>query len=316
MKKNAKRCNGVLPIQKKCLTLLHEQITVQKTIEIMSQAEVLQILLPPMYNAALRAGAAIMAIHGCRDDYQITLKNDHTPITMADREAHRIIRETLGSTRIPILSEEGREMLYDERRNWELYFLVDPLDGTTEFIEGYNEFTVNIALMSENRCVGAVVYVPYFEKIYLAGEGAGAFMKEGVAVDSAAAFTYEELFAGARQLPLEPMRQHAHFKVAVSRLHCTDETLAHIDTLRAEHPDLEVVMQGSSYKFCMLAEGVVDYYVRTSPTYEWDTAAGELILAEAGGKTRVLGEERQLRYNEVDLRNPWFYCCSKFSNKL
>ena len=285
----------------------------QKTTELMSEQEVLKMLVAPMYNAAVHAGAAIMAIHGCRDDYQITLKSDHSPITLADREAHRVIRETLGSTRIPILSEEGREMRYEERKNWELYWLVDPLDGTTEFIEGYNEFTVNIALMAENRCICAVVYVPYFEKMYLAGRGLGSFLKEGVSPNREAAYTYEEILGGCRRLPLSDERLHPNFKVAVSRLHCTDETLAHIDTLREKHPDLEVVMQGSSYKFCMLAEGTVDYYVRTSPTYEWDTAAGELILDEAGGCTRVLGEERLLRYNEEELRNPWFYCRSKFS---
>lgn len=283
-----------------------------KTSYLMSEKEVLEMLLPAMCNAALRAGAAIMTIHGHKDDYEITLKNDHTPITLADRKAHQAIREALGSTRIPILSEEGREMRYEERRNWELYWLVDPLDGTAEFIEGYNEFTVNIALMENNRCIGAVIYVPYLEKMYLAGLGAGACLKEGMEPDAEAHITYEELVTGCRPLPLSDDRPYGHPRVAVSRLHCTDETLAHIDTLRAAHPDLEVVMQGSSYKFCMLAEGTIDYYVRTSNTYEWDTAAGELILAEAGGETRVLGEERVLRYNEENLSNPWFYCRSKF----
>ncbi len=285
-----------------------------KTSSLMSNKEVLEMLLPAMCNAALRAGAAIMTVHGHKDDYEITLKNDHTPITLADRKAHQVIRESLGATRIPILSEEGREMRYEERRNWELYWLVDPLDGTTEFIEGYNEFTVNIALMENNRCIGAVVYVPYFEKLYLAGLGAGAYVKEQVAPDAEAKLTYAELVEGGRPLPLVERPPHDHLRVAVSRLHCNDATLAHIDTLRKAHPDLEVVMQGSSYKFCMLAEGVVDYYVRTSQTYEWDTAAGELILAEAGGVTRVLDEDRPLRYNEEDLRNPWFSCQSKFAS--
>lgn len=288
-------------------------MNVSKTIETMSDKEVLQMLLPAMYNAAVRAGAAIMTIHGHRDDYQIALKEDHTPITLADRQAHRIIRETLGSTRIPILSEEGREMCFDERRNWELYWLVDPLDGTAEFIEGYNEFTVNIALMENNRCIAAIIYVPYLEKAYLAGRGAGAFLKEGVIPESEANYGYEAILSSCRSLPLTAERPHQGLRVAVSRLHCTEETVSHIDTLRLQHPDLEVVMQGSSYKFCLLAEGAIDYYLRTSPTYEWDTAAGELILAEAGGVTRVWGEERELRYNEEDLHNPWFYGRSKFS---
>ena len=232
-------------------------------------------LLPPLFNAAVRAGAAIMQVYKNRDDYDISLKDDKTPITLADRVAHRTIREYLGPTRIPILSEEGREMRYDERRNWELYWLVDPLDGTVEFIKGNNEFTVNIALMENNVCMGAVIYVPYFET--LASEAS-----------------------------------HDHLIVAVSRSHQTVETAERVAALRNVHPDLEVIEQGSSYKFCLLAEGRVDYYVRTTHTYEWDTAAGELILAEAGGQTRSLPDERELRYNEEDLRNPWFYCRSKF----
>lgn len=150
-------------------------------------------LLPPLFNAAVRAGASIMNVYKNLDDYDISLKEDKTPITVADRVAHKTIREYLGTTRIPVLSEEGREMRYEERRNWELYWLVDPLDGTVEFIKGNNEFTVNIALMENNVCMGAVIYVPYFEKMYVAGRGGGAFLKERIAPDAAAAFTYDEI---------------------------------------------------------------------------------------------------------------------------
>lgn len=274
----------------------------------MIDTQINTFLLPAMFNAAVRAGAAIMKIHGHKDDYDITLKSDKTPITMADRSAHRTIREALGHTRIPILSEEGREMRYDERRNWELYWLVDPLDGTAEFIEGYNEFTVNIALMENNCCIAAVIYVPYFEKMYIAGQGRGAFLKQGVKPDADADYSYMQIISDWRPLPLSAEHPERNFRVALSRRHRTEETYAHIDTLRAAHPDLEIVEQGSSYKFCMLAEGTVDYYVRTTHTYEWDTAAGELILAEAGGVTRTLPDEGALRYNEENLHNPWFYC--------
>ena len=268
-------------------------------------------LLPPLFNAAVRAGASIMQVYKNRDDYDISLKSDHTPITVADRLAHKIIREYLGPTRIPVLSEEGREMLYDERRNWELYWLVDPLDGTVEFIKGNNEFTVNIALMENNVCMGAVIYVPYYEKMYVAGRNAGTFLLERVAPDAAADYSYEQIVGGARRLPFaEPSA--GPLRVAVSRSHQTAETHEHIARLRERFPDLEVIEQGSSYKFCMLAEGRADYYVRTTQTYEWDTAAGELILAEAGGSTRTLPDGGALRYNEEDLRNPWFVCRSKF----
>ena len=271
-------------------------------------------LLPPLINAAVRAGASIMNVYKNLDDYDISLKDDKTPITLADRLAHKTIREYLGPTRIPILSEEGREMLYDERRNWELYWLVDPLDGTVEFIKGNNEFTVNIALMENNVCMGAVIYVPYFEKLYIAGRDAGSYVKEHVAPDSGAEYTYDEIVTGWTRLPLEceAVRPHPRLRVAVSRSHQTPETAEHIARLRATHPDLEIVEQGSSYKFCLQAEWRVDYYVRTTHTYEWDTAAGELILAEAGGRTRTLPDDGVLRYNEKDLRNPWFVCRSKY----
>ena len=290
------------------------EVTELKRRATMINDKVRMYLLPPLINAAVRAGASIMNVYKNLDDYDISLKDDKTPITLADRLAHKTIREYLGPTRIPILSEEGREMLYDERRNWELYWLVDPLDGTVEFIKGNNEFTVNIALMENNVCMGAVIYVPYFEKLYIAGRDAGSYVKEHVAPDSGAEYTYDEIVTGWTRLPLEceAVRPHPRLRVAVSRSHQTPETAEHIARLRATHPDLEIVEQGSSYKFCLLAEGRVDYYVRTTHTYEWDTAAGELILAEAGGRTRTLPDDGVLRYNEKDLRNPWFVCRSKY----
>lgn len=286
----------------------------QKRATMINDNSVRQYLLPPLFNAAVRAGAEILKIYKHRDDYGIRLKNDHTPITAADRAAHRTIREYLGPTRIPILSEEGREMSFDERRNWELYWLVDPLDGTVEFIKGNNEFTVNIALMENNICRGAAIYVPYYRKMYLAGRGSGAYLKEGVEPDDAADYTYERIREGLLPLPLAGEAASPHLRVAVSRSHQTPETHAHVERLRADHPDLELIEQGSSYKFCLLAEGRIDYYVRTTHTYEWDTAAGELILAEAGGSTRSLPDGRALRYNEEDLHNPWFVCRSKYCN--
>ncbi len=277
----------------------------------MIDEHVRKYLLPPLFNAAVRAGAAIMKVYKHQDDYDITMKDDRTPITVADRQAHRTIREYLGTTRIPVLSEEGREMRYDERCNWELYWLVDPLDGTVEFIKGNNEFTVNIALMENNICMGAVIYVPYFEKMYIAWRGCGAFLKERVPADAELEYDYERIVTDCRRLPLTDRASDDRFVVAVSRSHQTPETHAHIDALRELRPDLEVVEQGSSYKFCLLAEGKVDYYVRTTQTYEWDTAAGELILSEAGGRTESLPDGRELRYNEPDLHNPWFVCRSK-----
>lgn len=264
-------------------------------------------LLPRAFNAAVKAGAEIMKVYKNSDDYDITVKNDHTPLTVADRLAHNKIKEALGETRIPILSEEGREMLYDERRNWELFWLVDPLDGTVEFIKGNNEFTVNIALMSENVCVGSVVYVPYLHKAYIAEQSLGAYLLVDVEPSADASYTYDDIRAKRRRLPLDGAEPRA-FRIAVSRSHQTDETKACVDRMRETHPDAEIVEQGSSYKFCLLAEGAIDYYPRTTHTYEWDTAAAELILAEAGGVTRSLPDHGALRYNKEDLHNPWFEC--------
>lgn len=286
-----------------------------KTKEIMISDEVRKYLLANIFNAAVRAGAAIMEVYRNRDNYDVKLKSDRTPITLADRMAHRVIKEYLGQTRIPILSEEGREMGYDERRNWELFWLVDPLDGTVEFIKGNNEFTVNIALMEENRCQGAVIYVPYLEKIYLAGRDWGSFVKEHVAPDAEAAYDYDSIVSDWQRLPLHETERDV-LRVAVSRSHQTPETFAMLEQLRQKYGQIEVVEQGSSYKFCMLAEGTVDYYVRTTATYEWDTAAGELILAETGGSTRALPDGGELRYNKEELHNPWFECRAKCCKKI
>ncbi len=269
-----------------------------------------QQLMAKAYNAAVRAGAVILDIYK-REDYHISLKNDQSPLTIADRRAHETIKEYLGSTRIPILSEEGREMLYDERKNWELFWLVDPLDGTKEFINGNNEFTVNIALMSDNEAVAAVVYVPYISRMFMAVKGGGAYVKENVTASADSEADYASIGEGLISLPVatkgnEPMQ------IAISRSHNTPETFAHIDAIRSCVPDLEVVEQGSSYKFCMLAEGTVDYYVRTSNTYEWDTAAGELILSEAGGSTVAIDSGKHLAYNKELLNNPHFVARSKY----
>ena len=264
-----------------------------------------EYLLAQQFNAAVRAGAAIMKIYKSSTDYDVQLKSDNTPITLADRMAHDTIKRALGQTRIPILSEEGRQMLYDERCNWELFWLVDPLDGTMEFIKGNNEFTVNIALMQNNICVSAVIYVPYHKKMYIAERGHGAWLMEGVVPNESANYSHSDIYAEIERLPLA---KHAHnnYRVAVSRSHQTAETHLQIDIQRLEHPDLEVIEQGSSYKFCLLAEGSVDYYVRTTTTSEWDTAAGELILSEAGGTTLSHPDGKPLRYNKESLDNPWF----------
>ena len=278
------------------------------TTETMLSEQIKRFLLPHTFNAAVRAGAAVMRIYEHRDDYDLSkYDGNFRSITAADRAAHEAIKRTLGQTRIPILSEDGREMHYEERCNWELFWLVDPLDGTREFIAGNNEFTINIALMENNVCAAAVIYVPYLHKIYFADRGFGSYVRDRVEPSADAAYTFDEIKQGACRLPLVAER-HAHPLIAISRSHNTPEPFAHVEALRRRYPDAQVIEQGSSYKFCLLAEGRVDYYVRTTHTYEWDTAAGELILAEAGGRLEALADGAAFRYNKRDLQNPWFVC--------
>lgn len=273
-----------------------------------------EYLLPKAYNAALRAGAAILEVYLDGEGTEIDIKSDNTPITEADRRAHKVIREYLSHTRIPLLSEEGRETLYAERKDWDLFWMVDPLDGTKEFLKGNGEFTVNIALMVDYKPYFGVVYVPYKKLIYFSDPDLGSFRVSDIAADPRADHSYEDIIHGVEILPLTGNR-NSPLRIAISRSHNTEETYKHIEKIKKKHPDAEVIEQGSSYKFCLIAEGTVDYYVRTSNTYEWDTAAGEAILANAGGKTAALANNKHLRYNKESLLNPHFYCRSKWFKK-
>lgn len=269
-------------------------------------------LFPKAYNAALRAGAAILEVYGQgSNEFEVTFKSDHSPLTVADSRSHNIIKDYLGRTRVPLLSEEGREMMYQERVGWDLFWIVDPLDGTKEFIKGNGEFTVNIALMYDNKPEIAVMFVPYIGKMYFAMRGCGSYLKESVLTEEDAEYVMGEIMEGALVMPIAK-RANEPLRVAVSRSHNTPETFQAIDKLREKYPDLEVVYQGSSYKFGLIAEGAVDYYLRTTPTMEWDTAAGELILELAGGTTLTYPNGEPLKYNEGSLVNPGFECRSKY----
>ncbi len=276
----------------------------------MISAEQRDFLLPKAYNAALRAGAEILKIYA-GGDYAVEQKSDHTPITLADRRSHDLIKSYLSQTRIPLLSEEGREMLYEERRGWDLFWMVDPLDGTKEFIKGNGEFTVNIALMVDNAPALAVIYVPYINKMYFADRLSGVYRKLDARADAEAELGMEQIMRNAEALPVQ-QAPNDPIRIAVSRSHKTPQTLEHIAEWQQSHPASCIVEQGSSYKFCMLAEGAVEYYPRMTHTYEWDTAAGELILELAGGATCSMGDCQGLKYNKESLQNPHFFCKSKF----
>lgn len=266
-----------------------------------------EYLLPKAYNVALRAGAVINEIYTGEALSTVELKSDMTPITVADRRAHLVIKEYLSHTRIPLLSEEGREMLYSERKDWDLFWMVDPLDGTKEFVKGNGEFTVNIALMVDNIPLFGVIYVPYKRRIYFSDPLLGGFRHIDVAADPSAEYDYDAIFEGAEKLPLK-RNEDASWVVAVSRSHKNADTARRIDEFGRRHKECIIVEQGSSYKLCLLAEGSVDFYPRTSPTNEWDTAAGEAIIRASGGVMRTLSDGTALRYNKESLVNPDFEC--------
>ncbi len=247
-------------------------------------------LLATAIQAALDAGRDIMEIYDDPEaDFGIERKADNSPLTRADKAAHARIMTYLEPTGIPVLSEEGAHLPYDERRTWQRLWIVDPLDGTKEFIKRNGEFTVNIALVEDGAPVMGVIYVPVKKRLYYGIVGQGAEKEE----------------AGAKSaLPL-PAGERA-FTVVASRSHLSAETADFIDNLRREHPDLEIVSSGSSLKICLVAEGRADIYPRHAPTMEWDTAAGDAIARAAGRSVFDALTDEPLRYNKEDLHNPWF----------
>lgn len=278
----------------------------------MLQREQIDYLLTSAYNASVRAGAAILEIYRS-DDYNVNIKSDSTPITLADRQAHNVIKNYLNKTRIPMLSEEGRDLLFEERCNWDLFWLIDPLDGTKEFIKRNGEFTVNIALMVNNKPFLGVIYVPCFNMIYFSDKERGSFRKDNVHPDIEAEFGINNVYEDVKKLPLT-VKPNNPVKIVVSRSHLTPETFNFVEELKEKHGEVEIINSGSSIKFCMVAEGSADYYVRTTATNEWDVAAGDSIVISAGGVTKSISGEETLTYNKEDLSNPHFVCCGKFVN--
>lgn len=275
----------------------------------MIEREQTDFFLVEAYNAAVRAGAKIMEIYTRYDDFFVSLKADSTPITIADKEAHTLIKNHLSVTRIPLLSEEGRDLYYDERRGWDLFWMVDPLDGTEEFIKRNGEFTVNIALMVDNAPFLGVIYIPTTETIYFSDPDRGSFCKTGIKPDIDSVCTISQIFADARRLPVVAER-NTPLKVALSRSHESNQVRDLIRQLQDQVGEVRIVEYGSSLKMCLVAEGAVDCYLRTTPTSEWDTAAGEAIARGAGVRVVALSGE-PLRYNEESLENPPFICLTR-----
>ena len=251
----------------------------------------LEKVLEHLREIAIVAGKEIMAIYDQPELFNTELKGDDSPLTAADRSANTIICEALEKyyPNIPIISEENKEIPYEERKNFEWCWLVDPLDGTKEFVKRNGEFTVNIALLHNEKSIAGVVYAPVTKELYSAGLGFGAF----------------------KQLPnTNPeklqtnsfSKKQKSLKLVSSRSHMNDETKAFVDSFDCP----ELVAKGSSFKFMLIADNEAHIYPRLAPTMEWDTGAAQIILEEAGGSVIDQNTNQPLTYNKESLRNPYF----------
>lgn len=254
-------------------------------------------------DAALCAGEEILSIYNDpASDFEIEKKADNSPLTIADRKAHETIAKYLQETPYPLLSEEGKHLPYAERCTWETLWIVDPLDGTKEFIKRNGEFTVNIALVHNSVPVMGVIYLPVKKELYFAEENLGAYKISGITMR--AETTLEDLMVSAVRLP--DKTGHDKFVIVASRSHLSPETEVYIAEMKQQHSDVELISSGSSIKICLVAEGKADVYPRFAPTMEWDTAAGHAIARAAGMEIYQAGKEEPLQYNKEDLLNPWF----------
>lgn len=240
---------------------------------------------------ARAAGEAIMAIYS--QPFAVEYKRDESPLTAADKGAHEVIVRALArlTPDIPVLSEESGPQVMAERLGWRRYWLVDPLDGTKEFVSRNGEFTVNIALIEEGAPRWGLVYAPVLDKLWYGGKGLGAWC-----------------IADGRHEAIQtrPHREGSSWRVVGSRNHLSRETLDYLARFGdMERGEIELVSMGSSLKFCVIAEGGAELYPRLAPTCEWDTGAAQAVLEGAGGSvTRLDGEP--LVYNKPDILNPWF----------
>ncbi|MCF8110966.1 MAG: 3'(2'),5'-bisphosphate nucleotidase CysQ [Desulfobacteraceae bacterium] len=254
-------------------------------------------------KAALDAGAAALEVY--EQDFDVEEKSDHTPLTLADRRAHEIISSYLADTRIPVLSEEGRDIAYEERKAWQKLWIVDPLDGTKEFVKKNGEFTINIALVEGGQPVLGVVFVPVKDRLYFAGKDKGAFLSGGAKIGGLENASGEELVLASVRLPVAD-QQARPYTIMGSRSHLTPEVEEFVEKKRREIGEVDFISAGSSLKFCLVAEGRADVYPRLGPTMEWDTAAGQAIVEQAGGAVLEYESLQPLKYNKENLVNPWF----------
>lgn len=255
-------------------------------------------LLNIAINASIKGGHAIMEVYA--SDFAVEHKEDKSPLTLADKNCNAVIEADLEKTKIPILSEEGAKIPFSERKKWEYSWLVDPLDGTKEFVKRNGEFTVNIALIHNGNPIMGVIYVPVKEELYFALDGIGSYKTaRNTTIDE-----LDDLISSSQKLPIDYGRDD--YVMVGSRSHMSKETEAFFSEKKKEHGNIEVIAVGSSLKLCMVAEGKADAYPRFAPTMEWDTGAGHAIAKYAGFSVKQYNSSDDVIYNKEDLLNPWF----------
>jgi 3'(2'), 5'-bisphosphate nucleotidase len=265
----------------------------------------LQSWLNTAVTAAAHAGHKIMEVYGS-DDFGVEIKSDNSPLTKADKEANDIIQQALSATDIPVLSEEGKHIPYNQRKNWEHLWVVDPLDGTKEFIKRNGEFTVNIALVENHKPILGVIYVPVTRVVYFGAMGLGAYKGEIPMVDlkQLSSIDVFNFLRDYQKLPLA--KTDSVFRVVGSRSHMSEETTSYINAITKNQKKVEVISAGSALKLCLVAEGTANVYPRFAPTMEWDIAAGHAIINEAGKKVLMHNSDKELIYNRENNVNGWF----------
>lgn len=255
----------------------------------MNTSELVQIAR----KAALEAGEAILKVYAS-GNFDVNLKADDSPLTKADKAAHIIIAAQLQQTGLPILSEEGAHADYQERQKWPLYWLVDPLDGTKEFIKRNGEFTVNIALMQDNIPVAGVIFAPVPDVLYYGSKETNVYKE--------AAGKKEQLHPLQEKVSMDALLQKNEVIVVASRSHLSPETEKFIEQFK----NVRLETMGSSFKLMLLAENKADIYPRFAPTMEWDTAAGHAILRAVNRSVYQTDLKTDLVYNKQNLLNPSF----------
>ena len=258
--------------------------------------------------AAKRAGEAILEVYG--SDFEVEQKDDKSPLTLADKRSHEIIMDVLGQTitvnnsTVPILSEEGKEIPYDERKKWEYFWLVDPLDGTKEFVKRNGEFTVNIALIHKHKPILGIIYIPVKDVFYFAAINFGTYKLESSEIVTGD-ISIKELIDKSQRLPLDN-NDKTSLTVVGSRSHTSEEFTEFVRRLNEKYENVEFISSGSSLKLCLVAEGIADVYPRFGPTMEWDTAAGQAIAEQAKCTVMDTQTNEPLSYNKKNLLNPFF----------